>query len=277
MPLARLAEVTNACDQAILLRRFPYSESSLVTRVFTRQHGKLGLLARGAYRPKSRFYCVLDHFDTLELEWKEQRGRELQELREGDIHTRRSKISTDLESYRAGALVCELVDLTCPLGQRDTGMWRRLVACLDELTSGTRPAWEAAVNFELGLLEEHGLCPALELCASCGQEAPPPDPTEPRACFSASCGGRLCTACSREARDIGKRVGTMPLDVLEAASLLLRGAREGVNISPLAPELLLRMRDFVDRFMDHHLEVRAKSRGDFLSKADRNSRTALRS
>ena len=90
MPLARLAEVTNACDQAILLRRFPYSESSLVTRVFTRQHGKIGLLARGAHRPKSRFYCVLDHFDTLELTWKEQRGRELQELREGDIHTRRS-------------------------------------------------------------------------------------------------------------------------------------------------------------------------------------------
>jgi DNA repair protein RecO (recombination protein O) len=267
--------VTNICDQAILLRRFPYSESSLVTRVFTRQHGKLGLLARGAYRPKSRFYCVLDHFDTLELEWLEQRGRELQDLREGDIHTRRLKISSDLESYRAGALVCELIDLTSPLGQRDVGMWRRLTLCLDELNSGSRPAWEAAVCFELGLLEEHGLCPALELCASCGLEASPPDPNEPRACFSASCGGRLCAACGRDARDAGRRVGTMPLDVLEAASLLLRGAREGVRISPLAPALLLRLRDFVDRFMDHHLEVRAKARGDFLSKADRNSRTAL--
>jgi DNA repair protein RecO (recombination protein O) len=266
----------NTSDQAILLRRFPYSESSLITRVFTRRHGKISLLARGAHRPKSRFYCVLDHFDTLELEWREQRGRELQELRKGDIHTRRSKISRDLETYRAGALVCELIDLTCPLGQSDPGMWARLSACLDELNSGSRPPWEAAVNFQLGLLEEHGLCPALESCAACGQGALPPDPSEARACFSASSGGRLCAPCAQEARDAGKRVGTMPLDVLEAASLLLRGAREGVNISSQDPALLLRLRDFVDRFMDHHLEVRAKSRGDFLSKADRNSRTALR-
>ena len=131
-------------------------------------------------------------------------------------------------------------------------------------------------NFQLGFLEEHGLCPALESCAACRQGALPPDPNEARACFSASSGGRLCAPCAQEARDAGKRVGTMPLDVLEAASLLLRGAREGVNISSLDPALLLRLRDFVDRFMDHHLEVRAKSRGDFLSKADRNSRTALR-
>ena len=263
-------------DQAILLRRFPYSESSLVVRVFSRQHGKVGLLARGAHPPKSRFYCVLDQFDTLELEWREHRGRELQELRDGDLLTRRAQISTDLETYRAGALVCELVDLTCPAEQRDPGMWRRLISCLDELADGSRPPWEAAVCFELGLLEEHGLCPALESCASCGQPAPPPDPSEPRACFSASSGGRLCKACGAEARDAGRRVGTMPLDVLAAASHLLRGAAEGERISPLQPALLLRLRDFVDRFMDHHLEVRAKARGDFLSKADRNSRTALR-
>ena len=36
-------------DEAILLRRFPYSESSLVVRVFTPQHGKIGLMARGAF------------------------------------------------------------------------------------------------------------------------------------------------------------------------------------------------------------------------------------
>ena len=36
-------------DEAILLRRFPYSESSLVARVFSRRYGKVGLLARGAH------------------------------------------------------------------------------------------------------------------------------------------------------------------------------------------------------------------------------------
>ena len=174
-------------DEAILLRRFPYSESSLVVRVFSRLHGKIGLLARGAHRPKSRFYCVLDHFDTLELEWRHQPGRELMELRRGDILTRRAAIATDLETYRAGAVACELVDLACPTGQREHGTWERLSRCLDELAQGTRPPWEAAVAFELGFLEEHGICPALEACASCGGPAPPPGPVGPAARLRRPC------------------------------------------------------------------------------------------
>ncbi len=263
-------------DEAILLRRFPYSESSLVARVFSRKHGKIGLLARGAHRPKSRFYCVLDHFDTLELDWRHQPGRELMELRRGDILTRRAVIANDLETYRAGAVACELVDLACPTGQREPGTWVRLVRCLDELALCARPPWEATVAFELGFLEEHGICPALESCASCGGPAPPPVPSEARACFSASCGGRMCLACNDEARDAGRRVGTMPLDVLDAASQLLRGAPQGERITPLATPLLVRLKDFVERFLDHHLEVRAKARGEFLAANDRNSRAAMR-
>ena len=263
-------------DEAILLRRFPYSESSLVARVFSREHGKIGLLARGAHRPKSRFYCVLDHFDTLELEWRHQPGRELMELRRGDILTRRAVIATDLETYRAASVACELVDLACPTGQRERGTRERLSRCLDELAQGSRPPLEAVVAFELGFLEEHGLCPALEGCASCGGPAPPPDRSEERACFSASCGGRMCLACSREARDAGRRVGTMPLDVLSAAIQLLRRAPEGERITPLSAHLLVRLKDFVERFLDHHLEVRAKARGEFLAADDRNTRAAMR-
>jgi len=272
----RLALVTTVRDEAILLRRFPYSESSLVVGVFSREHGKVGLLARGAHRPKSRFYCVLDHFDTLELEWRQQRNRELMELRRGDVLTRRSEIAKDLDSYRAGSVVCELVDLACPTGQREGATWKLLVRCLDELAQRSRPPWEAAVCFELSFLKEHGLCPSLATCATCGGPAPPPDPREPRACFSASCGGRLCETCSVEARDDGQRVGTMPLDVLDAATHLLRGADQGERIDPLTSALLVRLRDFVERFLDHHLEVRVKARGEFLSVADRNTRAAVR-
>jgi DNA repair protein RecO (recombination protein O) len=263
-------------DEAILLRRFPYSESSLVVRVFTPQHGKIGLMARGAHRPKSRYYCVLDHFDTLDLEWRPNRDRELMELRRGDLLVRRATITRDLETYRAASVACELVDLACATGQREPGTWALLSRCLDELAHASRPPWEATVSFELGFLTEHGLAPALETCAMCSGPAPAPDPHEARACFSASCGGRICESCADGARAAGRRVGTMPLDVLAAATLLLRGARQAERIDPLEPDLLLRLRDFVERFLDHHLEVRTKARGEFLSSADRNARSTLR-
>ena len=68
----------------------------------------------------------------------------------------------------------------------------------------------------------------------------------------------------------------MPLDVLSAAIQLLRRAPEGERITPLSAHLLVRLKDFVERFLDHHLEVRAKARGEFLAADDRNTRAAMR-
>ena len=51
-------------DDALILRRFSFGETSLVVQVLTREHGRVHLIARGAYRPKSRYYAALDLFDT---------------------------------------------------------------------------------------------------------------------------------------------------------------------------------------------------------------------
>lgn len=57
-------------DQAaFLLHAYPYSETSLILDVFTRDHGRLALLARGARRPRSALRGVLIGFQRLELGW----------------------------------------------------------------------------------------------------------------------------------------------------------------------------------------------------------------
>jgi DNA repair protein RecO (recombination protein O) len=54
---------------AFLLHAYPYSESSLILEVFSRDHGRLALLARGARRPRSALRSVLLSFQALELGW----------------------------------------------------------------------------------------------------------------------------------------------------------------------------------------------------------------
>lgn len=54
---------------AFLLHAHPYSETSLILDVFTRAHGRLALLARGARRPRSALRGVLLGFQPLELSW----------------------------------------------------------------------------------------------------------------------------------------------------------------------------------------------------------------
>jgi len=54
---------------AWVLHLHPYSETSLVVDVFTRDHGRMPLLARGARRPRSAMRGMLMSFQPLELGW----------------------------------------------------------------------------------------------------------------------------------------------------------------------------------------------------------------
>ncbi|MBK7685089.1 MAG: DNA repair protein RecO [Rhodocyclaceae bacterium] len=54
---------------AFVLHAYPFSETSLVVDVFSRDHGRLPLLARGARRPRSLMRGNLMAFAPLELGW----------------------------------------------------------------------------------------------------------------------------------------------------------------------------------------------------------------
>ena len=54
---------------AWILHSYPYSETSLILDVFSRDHGRLPLLARGARRPRSALRGVLRAFQPLQLGW----------------------------------------------------------------------------------------------------------------------------------------------------------------------------------------------------------------
>ncbi len=54
---------------AFVLHSHPYSETSLIVDIFSRDHGRLPLLARGARRPRAALRGVLHAFQPLELGW----------------------------------------------------------------------------------------------------------------------------------------------------------------------------------------------------------------
>ena len=56
-------------EPAYVLHMYPFKETSLVVEVFTRRLGRLGLVARGARRPRSSLRGVLMAFQPLVLSW----------------------------------------------------------------------------------------------------------------------------------------------------------------------------------------------------------------
>jgi DNA repair protein RecO (recombination protein O) len=52
-----------------VLHSYPYQETSLIVEVFTREFGRVGMVAKGAKRPHSALRSVLMPFHALTLDW----------------------------------------------------------------------------------------------------------------------------------------------------------------------------------------------------------------
>jgi len=58
------------CQPAYLLHSRPYRNTSLIIEVFSRDYGRVGLVARGARRARSRWAAVLMPFRRVILSWQ---------------------------------------------------------------------------------------------------------------------------------------------------------------------------------------------------------------
>jgi len=66
-----MAEIS---DDGLLLRRIPFSETSLICHILTAGHGRITVMARGARRPKSGFRATLAPLYRLHISWRPGRS-----------------------------------------------------------------------------------------------------------------------------------------------------------------------------------------------------------
>jgi DNA repair protein RecO (recombination protein O) len=56
-------------EPAYVLHRYDWSESSLILETFTRHHGRIALVAKGAKRPSSNFRPILLPLQPLQVSY----------------------------------------------------------------------------------------------------------------------------------------------------------------------------------------------------------------
>lgn len=67
--MSRASGIRADGEPAYVLHSYPYRETSLIAETFTRQFGRVALVARGARRPRSSLRGVLLAFQPLWLSW----------------------------------------------------------------------------------------------------------------------------------------------------------------------------------------------------------------
>ncbi|WP_022834335.1 DNA repair protein RecO [Salisaeta longa] len=95
---------------ALVLRRLAYGETSAIVTLFTRERGKVAVMARGARRPKSPYGASLQPMAHAEVVFYHKPTRTLQTLSESSLVEPLHRISDALEPITLGLQVMELLD-----------------------------------------------------------------------------------------------------------------------------------------------------------------------
>jgi DNA repair protein RecO (recombination protein O) len=155
-------------EPGYLLHSYPYRETSLVVEAFTRHHGRVALLARGARRPRSAMRGVLLAFHPLRLSWNA--STELGTLRGAEWQGGQAAL-------RGIGLMCgfylnELLLRLLPREDPHQSLFDVYGASLTRLAAGEAPP-PVLRGFERRLLGELGYAPLLERDAASGAPIEP--------------------------------------------------------------------------------------------------------
>lgn len=94
---------------AVVLRSMEYGETSHIVSLFTREKGRISVLAKGSRLPKSRFGAALQPLAYTQVVFYYKATRGLQTLRESALVEPLLGISRSLEKLRVGLRMVELV------------------------------------------------------------------------------------------------------------------------------------------------------------------------
>jgi DNA repair protein RecO (recombination protein O) len=215
--------------EALVIRMVDFSNTSKVATLFTRDFGKIGVIAKGARRLRSAFDAALDLLSVCNIVFIRNSSAGLDILTEAQLVTRFKPAPGKLSHLYAGYYVAELLDGLSEEHDSHPRLFQEAVETLHRLT-GETPFVVSVLHFELVLLQEIGQLPTFEVCIDCGE------PIHPRQNyhFKVTLGGFVCPRCLQG--DSGYRqVGGDCLNALQ--NLSMEGDLDLAHLS-LTPPLL---------------------------------------
>lgn len=148
--------------EALVLRSMDYGETSRIVTLFTRAHGRIATIAKGARLPKSRFGSSLQpmSYAQVVLYYKATRG--LQTLTESAHIQRFPHIGRDLEKLSVGLRLVELVYALLHEEEANPAVFNLLLSMLRCLDEAEARATNLLPYFQLRLAAALGFAPAIE-------------------------------------------------------------------------------------------------------------------
>jgi len=221
--------------EAVVLRSFRLGEADRVLHVYTADRGRVGAVAKGVRRTKSRFGGRLEPLSHVELMLHQGSG-ELQTVTGADLRSSHHESREDSYRLAVGLIGAEAMLRLFPEQEANERAFTALTRFLDRLDeiptrAPARPALDPLVlSFQLKLLWLSGYMPHLDGCVECGAG-------DGLVGYAPSAGGAVCRACgggtinlSPEGLRAIRTLVATPLADAHEAGLTERGAREALAL-----------------------------------------------
>src|SRR5262245_35701536 len=229
--------------EAVVLRSIRYGEADRVIHLYSANRGRLGAIAKGSRRPKSRFGGRLEPFFRLDLVLYEGRG-DLATVTSAATVDGHSRLRSDGPALAAAARACDAVLRLLDTNQANPPAYNLLcnyLALLDAEPAARGPG--TALAFRLKLALAAGFAPELGSCASCGE-------TEHLTAFSGAAGGVVCAGCEGAA---------FPLSA-ETHSFMVAALARPLAEAPIAESAVAAQSDrAITETLEHHAHVHLRA------------------
>ena len=217
--------------EAVVLRSIRFGEADRVLHLYTLERGRVGAVAKGIRRTKSRFGARLEPLSHAEVMLHQGTG-ELATVTGASLLRPHSESREDPHRLAVGLVGLEAMLRLFTEQERNPKAFEALTRFLDALdrldAEAPEPPLDPLVlSFQLKLLWLSGYLPHLTSCAECGAEGP-------LVGYSPRAGGAVCQNCAADSLPLSREgiagiEGLLGAPLAEAA-ISKRAAREALGV-----------------------------------------------
>ena len=221
--------------EAVVLRSLRFSEADRILHLYTRDRGRVGAIAKGVRKTKSRFGARLEPLSHVELLLHEGSG-ELQTVTGAELVRPHRAVREDPYRLGVGLIGAEAMLRLFAEPEPNRRAFEALTRFLDVLdvaqqVEEVRASLDPlALSFQLKLLWLSGYLPHVTACVECGS-------TAELSRFSPRAGGAVCRLHARGAFTVAaeglagiERLLSTPLADAAAAGLGVRARRDALAV-----------------------------------------------
>ena len=153
--------------ESVVLSKLAYGDSSIIADLFTKDYGRISVIAKGGRSPKSKFGSLVDPLNHLQVVFYKKDSRDVQLLSSAEILTHFPSLKNDLQKLKYAYAVIELIKNLMAEREVNKQVFKGVVRILSRINSSNEKPDISFGRFFLFFLKEIGYEFQVERCAVC--------------------------------------------------------------------------------------------------------------